>query len=313
MQLGLGTAAIGRPQYINIKPEAAQEALNLVEFEANGLRLLDFAYAKGIRYFDTAPGYGFAENMLMKWLATIPQKVVTVGTKWGYTYVANFKRNATVHEVKELSLAKLNEQWIISQALIPYLKYYQVHSATLESGVLEHSAIHQRLHELKHQHNLTIGITTSGENQLEILQKAAAITVEGKPLFDSYQVTFNIFDQSLVEAKETLKGKQVIVKEALANGRIFRNEDYPHYDYAYQTLEALSKKHHVGTDAIALRFAMQSFPASLVLSGASDPTQLTQNLLANHTLLDENDMTELAALKVKTTNYWSERKQLAWN
>ncbi len=180
----------------------------------------------------------------------------------------------------------------------------------MDSGILDNTAIHQRLHELKQQHQLTIGITTSGANQLEILQKAIDIEVNGEPLFDSYQITFNIFDQSLEVAKEALRGKQVIIKEALANGRIFRNKNYPHYDYAYLALEALSKKHQVGIDAIALRFAMQSFPSAFVLSGASTIAQLDQNLYANTITLDESDMTQLAAIKFPAADYWSERKKL---
>ena len=62
---------------------------------------------------------------------------IEIATKWGYTYTANFDANATVHEVKEHSLSKLNEQWNFSKQLLPYLKVYQIHSATLETGVLE--------------------------------------------------------------------------------------------------------------------------------------------------------------------------------
>ncbi len=313
MQLGLGTAALGRPQYINIKTDTAEKVLNLSEFKAKGMHLLDFAYSRGIRYFDTAPGYGLAEDTLINWLNNVPRNGVIVGTKWGYTYVANFKPDATVHEIKEHSLVKLNEQWEVSKNLLPYLNYYQIHSATLDSGVLDNTAIHERLHELKHQHQLTIGITTSGANQLEILHKAIDIEVNGEPLFDSYQITFNIFDQSLEEAEEILTGKKIIIKEALANGRVFRNKDYPHYDYAYLALEALSNKHQVGIDAIALRFAMQSFPSALVLSGASTIAQLDQNLYANTISLDESDMTQLAAIKFPASDYWSERKKLEWN
>ncbi len=113
------------------KLKRQKKYLDLSEFEAKGIHLLDFAYAKGVRYFDTAPGYGLAEDMLIKWLNNAPQNGVIVGTKWGYTYVADFNPDAEVHEIKEHSLAKLNEQWQVSKALLPYLKYYQVHSATL--------------------------------------------------------------------------------------------------------------------------------------------------------------------------------------
>ena len=54
--LGLGTAAIGRPQYINIR-KVASKTFSLAEFRQAGYKVLDTAYHKGVRYFDTAPGY----------------------------------------------------------------------------------------------------------------------------------------------------------------------------------------------------------------------------------------------------------------
>lgn len=90
--IGLGTAAIGRPQYINIKQKtgAEDEPFQLSQFKQQGIALLETAYQSGIRYFDTTAGYGIAEEMLTDWLSGKQISDITVATKWGYTYVAGF-------------------------------------------------------------------------------------------------------------------------------------------------------------------------------------------------------------------------------
>jgi aryl-alcohol dehydrogenase-like predicted oxidoreductase len=121
MQLGLGTAALGRPQYINVRQK--NSAISDLEiFKKQSFSVLENAYTAGIRYFDTAPGYGLAEELVLEWLQTKNDKTIEIATKWGYTYTANFNTNATIHEVKEHSLAKLNQQWKFSKKLLPNLK-----------------------------------------------------------------------------------------------------------------------------------------------------------------------------------------------
>jgi len=181
--IGLGTAAIGRPQYINIR-QNKETTLSLDDFKKKGITTLEKAYQQGVRYFDTAPGYGMAEELLIAWLQTKNDPTIHVATKWGYTYTANFDPNATQHEVKEHSLAKLNEQWNTSKSLLPYLKVYQIHSATFESGVLTNEEILQRLFELKQLYGIAIGITTTGSNQIEVLKKALEIKKNETSLFD---------------------------------------------------------------------------------------------------------------------------------
>ena len=82
MQLGLGTAALGRPQYINLRQEDASE-FDLDSFKQNSINVLEEAYHSGIRYFDTAPGYGIAENIVLDWLQTKNDKAIKIATKWG--------------------------------------------------------------------------------------------------------------------------------------------------------------------------------------------------------------------------------------
>ena len=62
---------------------------------------------------------------------------VTVGSKWGYTYTADWRVDASVNEVKDLSVGALRRQLAESEQLLgPNLRLYQIHSATLESGVI---------------------------------------------------------------------------------------------------------------------------------------------------------------------------------
>lgn len=314
MKIGLGTAALGRPQYINVRLKKCDNS-NLEIFRKESFSVLEQAYNSGVRYFDTAPGYGLAEELVLEWLQTKNDNSIQVATKWGYTYTANFNANATIHEVKEHSLAKLNEQWNFSKQLLPYLKIYQIHSATLETGVLENTAVLNRLASLKKEYNLKIGITTTGANQVEIIQKALNILVDGDFLFDTFQVTYNFLDQSLLDISDELisKNKLIIIKEALANGRVFRNTKYPHYNNLYTLLEALASKYKIGVDAIALKYCLQTIPKSTILSGASNNNQLQENLKTNTFLLSNDDIKLLKSHKVFPDFYWKERKQLPWN
>lgn len=313
-KIGLGLAAIGRPEYINIRGNTninkSEEA-----FKDNAFSILDFAYKKGVQYFDTAPSYGKGEQFLTLWNAKHRYKDVKLSTKWGYTYVANWELGYTgSHEIKEHSLKKLLEQWQVSQKLLPALKIYQIHSATLESGVLENKAVLKQLHQIKHDRGLQIGLTTSGANQGKILEAALKVKVEGEELFDSFQVTYNILDQSTHSVLKHIigRGKTIIIKEALANGRVFKNDAYPQYQQLYSMLQRLSAKYNVGVDAIALRFVMDALQPKLVLSGASNALHLEQNLKALNFCLEPEDLIQLQSFKIDPHTYWTERNRLEW-
>ncbi|WP_439131428.1 aldo/keto reductase [Polaribacter sp.] len=314
MKLGLGTAALGRPQYINVRQKNVDNS-DLEVFKKESFQVLEDAYNSGVRYFDTAPGYGLAEELVLEWLQTKNDSSIEIATKWGYTYTANFNPNATTHEVKEHSLSKLNEQWSFSKKLLPFLKVYQIHSATLETGVLENDEVLQQLAFLKKENHLKIGLTTTGTNQVEVIKKALDVLVDENPLFDVFQVTYNFLEQSLLEVVDELilKNKSIVIKEALANGRIFRNSKYANYAGLYTTLENLANKNNVGIDAIALKYCEQTIPESIILSGASNSNQLSENLKANNFSLTEDDIQRLNSFKVTPKFYWQERKELQWN
>ncbi|MGC1205189.1 MAG: aldo/keto reductase [Flavobacteriaceae bacterium] len=308
-KIGLGLAALGRPEYINIRTDNAIDKSEEA-FKQNTLRVLDYAYQKGIRYFDTAPSYGKGEAFLQEWNNLNKYNDVILGTKWGYTYVANWELGyAGKHEIKEHSLDKLNEQWKISKNLLPKLKIYQVHSATFESGILKNQPVLNKLNDLKTEFNLQIAISTSGANQKDIIEEALKIEINNLPLFDSFQVTYNVLEQSTISILKTLKqrNKTIIIKEALANGRVFNA------NLQSTQLENLSKKYNVGIDALSLRFVMDSLQPNYVLSGASNTSQLEQNLKALDFKLTNEDINSLTHLKSNSEIYWSNRNKLKWN
>lgn len=312
MKLGLGTAAIGRPLYININQEKRLE-FSMSTFRQNGIDILDFAYDQGVRYYDTAPGYGMAEQLLIDWAHSKNDDEIEIATKWGYTYIANYNPQSKIHEVKEHSLAKLQEQWQQSKKLLPYLTTYQIHSATLASGVLDNLEILEYLAQLKNHYKIKIGITATGNNQIDIIKKALTIHIEDTDLFDVFQFTYNVFDQSVANIKDLLHNKKIIIKEALANGRVLPNESYPIYSPIYKQLKTLSDKYQVGIDAIALRFCIDTLPVYSILSGASNNAHLSANLKTLQFQLTNEEINLLRNMSVKPKDYWDERAQLTWN
>jgi len=151
--IGLGLAAIGRPAYITSGRDRDLGADRSVErLRGRTAALLDAAYAAGVRYVDAARSYGRAEEFLGGWLRSRGRSPddVTVGSKWGYTYVGDWRLESGVQEVKDLKRATLRRQVGESRALLaPWLRIYQIHSATIESGVLDDTALLDDLARLR--------------------------------------------------------------------------------------------------------------------------------------------------------------------
>ncbi|MGK0391031.1 MAG: aryl-alcohol dehydrogenase-like predicted oxidoreductase [Maribacter sp.] len=309
MKIGFGTAAIGRPLYINIKNDIAPKTFDLNTFKKKGIEVLEYAYEMGIRHFDTAPNYGMAEEILLKWVKEKNDASIIVSSKWGYRYIADFNPDAVEHEHKEHSLNRLKEQWEFTKQFLPHLHYYQIHSATFETGILENKEVLERLVKIRETTDTKTGITVTGDNQREVLEKALALNI-----FDSYQVTYNVLEQNLHEIinRLTKLGKTVIIKEAMANGRVFPNDNYPHYKEMYDYLGELAQKYGVGIDAIAVRFCNETLPDAMVLSGAASMKQVEENLKANDFGLDLEEINKLQSFQVKSVDYWLERKKLGW-
>jgi aryl-alcohol dehydrogenase-like predicted oxidoreductase len=292
--IGLGLAAVGRPGYITLGREHDIGTDRSVEaLERRSHEVLSAAYDAGIRYFDAARSYGFAERFLASWLRQrgLPPEAVTVGSKWGYTYIGNWQVDARVHEVKDHSLAALRRQIGESRALLgEYLDLYQIHSATLESGVLDDHAVLNELNMVRAS-GLTIGVSVSGPRQADVIRRALEVTVDGVNPFQSVQATWNLLEPSagpaLAEAHDA--GWGVIIKEALANGRL------------------------ADRDQEAIAAALANPWVDVVLSGAVTEAQVRSNASALARHLSPDELAALSKLAEPAEQYWKERSQLAWH
>ncbi|KUL70875.1 MULTISPECIES: aldo/keto reductase [unclassified Streptomyces] len=308
--IGLGLAAVGRPGYINLGRDEDLGADRSVEaLRARTHELLDAAYAQGVRYFDAARSYGRSEEFLAGWLTARPDVGdVVVGSKWGYTYTADWTTDAERHEVKDHSLATYERQRSETAALLgDRLDLYQIHSVTPDSPALTDKELHARLAEAAAQ-GVTVGFSTSGPAQADAVRAALAVTVDGEPLFRTVQSTYNVLETSvgpaLAEAHDA--GLTVIVKEGMANGRLAGPG-------APEALRAVATETSQGCDAVALAFVLRRPWAGVALSGAATTAQLASNLHAAVVDLDEERLARLTSLAEEPAAYWEKRGRLPWH
>lgn len=308
--IGLGLAAVGRPGYINLgRDEDLPAGRSVDDLRARSHELLDAAYAQGVRYFDAARSYGRAEEFLADWLTARPDADdVVIGSKWGYTYTADWRTDAEKHEVKDHSLQTYERQRAETAALLgDRLDLYQIHSVTPDSPALTDKELHAKLAEAAAR-GTTIGFSTSGPAQADAIRAALSVTVDGEPLFRTVQSTYNVLETSaapaLAEAHDA--GLTVIVKEGMANGRLAG----PH---APEAVRAIAQEAGLGTDAVALALVLRQPWAGVVLSGAATTLQLASNLHAAVVDLDDDQAARLAALAEEPAAYWERRGQLPWH
>jgi aryl-alcohol dehydrogenase-like predicted oxidoreductase len=304
--IGLGLAALGRPGYINLgHAEDLAGHTDVESMERATHVVLDAAYASGVRYFDAARSYGKAEAFLASWLERrrLGPGDVTVGSKWGYTYTADWRVDAPVHEMKDLSAENLRRQFAETHELLgPNLRLYQIHSATLDSGVLDDPAVRHELERLRAT-GLFVGFTATGPQQAETIERA--LEVGG---FDVVQATWNLLERAAGPALEAAHaaGMGVIVKEALANGRLTRRGNVPELAEAARAADTTP-------DSLAIAAVLAQPWADVVLSGAAKVEELESNLLAPALEPDEGLLGSLDGLREDPVSYWETRAALPWN
>jgi aldo/keto reductase family protein len=182
-----------------------------------------------------------------------------------------------------------------------WLRLYQIHSATLESGVLDDVEVLTTLAALRAD-GLVIGLTVSGPHQSDVIRRASAVQIDGTRLFQVVQATWNLLDPSagsaLAEAKAL--GWGVIIKEALANGRLTsRASNLP------DSLRAFAAGHQTTVDVVAIAAAMSQPWADVVLSGAVTTQQLLSNVSAQRLL---GKMIGIPSVAQTPAEYWTRRR-----
>jgi aryl-alcohol dehydrogenase-like predicted oxidoreductase len=311
-RIGLGLAALGRPAYINVGHGSDLGADRSVEtMRRRAHQVLDEAFGAGIRYFDAARSYGLAEEFLSSWVHERDADLgpVVVGSKWGYEYVAGWEVDAEVHEVKDHSVGMLRRQFAESRALLgDRLNLYQVHSATLETGVLTDQAVLEELVRVRNQ-GIVVGLTTSGPGQGDAVRAALESTVDGVNPFMCVQATWNLLEWSAGDALAAAHdgGWGVIIKEAVANGRLT-----PRDTVASERVSRVAERHGVSVDAVAIAAVLRQPWADVVLSGAATAGQLRSNVTALDVSLSDADVAELMEMSGPPAEYWSTRAAMQW-
>jgi aryl-alcohol dehydrogenase-like predicted oxidoreductase len=300
--IGLGLAALGRPGYLNLgHGDDLGGDKSVAALRRHAFAVLDAAHEGGVRYFDAARSYGRAEEFLASWLEErgIASRAVTVGSKWGYTYTAAWQVDADPPEVKDLSAATLRRQLgETRERLGPWLSLYQIHSATVESGVLDDPDVADELSALRAS-GVAVGLTVTGTDQAATIERALE-----RGGFDSVQATYNLLERAAEAALQSAHdaGLGVIVKEAVANGRLTRRGDCAR-------LREAAERAGAGEDAIAIAWVLARPWVDVVLSGASTPEQLDSNLEALRLAPEAVQLPEMAE---PSDRYWSTRSGLSW-
>ena len=317
-RIGLGLAALGRPGYINLgHAEDLARDYDRAAMERRAHEVLDAAWAGGVRYVDAARSYGLAEDFLASWLSSrriVPGSVI-VGSKWGYAYTAGWHVHATEHEVKEHSLRQLQRQLAESRARLgAHLALYQIHSVTPDSPVLGDDAVLGALADLRAS-GVRVGLTVSGASQAGVILRALDVRRDGERIFDSVQATWNLLERA---AEPVLRdahgaGVDVIIKEALANGRLTERNEAPGFARQLTLLRHEAARLDTTVDALALAAALGQPWVTTVLSGATTVEQLRSNLGAADVSWAAESAERLRGLTMDSATYWRERSALVWN
>jgi aryl-alcohol dehydrogenase-like predicted oxidoreductase len=234
--------------------------------------------------------------------------------------------DSAVQEVKDHSLAMFRRQYDETAALLgTHLGLYQVHSATLESGVLDDAAVLGALVGLGRT-GVAVGLTVSGPHQADVVRRALEVDVDGVNPFSTVQATWNLLEPSAGAALAAAHhhGWGVIVKEVLANGRLTDAARDPGAGPGAATAE----RHGTSLEQVAFAAALAQPWADVVLSGAVDPGQLDIDLRAGAEASPHSpapgsapardspaphEAAALAAMAEPPDVYWRRRSGLPWH
>ena len=302
--IALGLAALGRPGYLNLGHGQDFDERSVEALAARTHLVLDAAYQAGVRHFDAARSYGRAEEFLGSWLRSrsVAPAAVTISSKWGYTYTAGWRVDADPPEVKDLTASTFRRQIEETrEQLGKYLSLYQIHSATLSGGVLDDREVRGDLDTLRST-GTAVGVSVTGPEQAATIERV--LQTGG---FDSVQATWNLLERSAGRALQSAHeaGIGVIVKEALANGRLSPRG-------ATGSLRRAAAALGVSEDVLAMAAVLAQPWVDTVLSGASTAGQLESNLAAFTVSWNESLDEELAALTEPPDRYWKTRSKLPW-
>jgi aryl-alcohol dehydrogenase-like predicted oxidoreductase len=199
VQLGVGLIRLGREWgYVHQKIPSESEALAFLEHAAQ----------LGIRYFDTAPSYGWSEERLGRFLQSIPSDVrnqLTIATKFGEHW--NFEKWEPYVDHSFDALKRSLDQSLVRLGRIDVLQLHKTTPAVLHSAGLQQAWEYAR----------SLGIAKLGVSVSDIESAAAAIA---DPRYWSIQLPLNQtnrnFENTVAAAAE--RGLFIAVNRPYAMG-----------------------------------------------------------------------------------------------
>lgn len=233
--------------------------------EAAAAEIIDYAYNKGINYFDTAWGYhnGNSELIAGKYLSRYPRESYYLATKFPGYDLSNMGK---VEEIFEKQLEKCQTSYF------DFYLFHNVYEGNVdgylnpEFGIMDYLLKQKENGRIRH-----LGFSAHGS--VEVIQRFLAAYGEH---MEFCQLQLNYMDWHFQDAKEKAEliqkaGIPIWVMEPLRGGKLAKASDE-------MTKELQKLRPEESIPAWAFRF-LQSIPGvTMVLSGMSNQEQLKANI-----------------------------------
>lgn len=255
-KIGLGTIQFGLDY--GISNEAGKPKLEEVQ------QILEIASQEGLDVLDTASGYGESEQILGKYLKSIPPKSFKIITKFKYC-----RTEVELLEQFSKSLDRLNVGQVYGLMahrpleLVEFPELWKGLQGLKSSGLVE-----------------KVGYSLNTLQEFEQLQELHEKT--GYP--DIVQVPFNYFDGRFVEIMKKLKSKgcEIHSRSAFLQGLFFMSTDKlsTHFDVVKSEIKRLQDEFGSELSGVLLSYVLEKEYIDRVIIGVQNAEQLNQNIAA---------------------------------
>jgi aryl-alcohol dehydrogenase-like predicted oxidoreductase len=234
------------------------------------LAMLDFAWKRGIKTFDTAYAYGDAEDILGEFIKTrnlaAEIKIIT-------------KLKPNILTEKSGKVAKIIGENLfesLGRLQRDYVDGYLLHTP---SYIYNNKVIKALVDLKKHGQVKNIGVS--------IYEEGDALYAAGLKEFDYIQVPYSIFDQRLDKTPffEIAKknNKTIFARSAFLQGLFFMPDKKipPHLNISrpyFKKLDKIISKYNLSRQQAALFFSYKNTKIDYVVFGVDKLTQLKENL-----------------------------------
>lgn len=252
------------------------------------LEMLNFAFEKGIRVFDTAYAYGEAEEILGEFSQSrnLGEKIKII-TKLKPNIISESKSQKTVYDIIAGNLKKS-----LKKLKRDYVDGYLFHTP----AYIRNKKLVDSLSRLKEQ-GLVKNIGVSVYEEKDAVYAAKLDNV------DYIQVPYSIFDQRLDRTDffqlANKNGKTVFARSAFLQGLFFMSEEkIPSYlqkaKVYFKELDKIIVKYNLSRQQAALLFSLKNKNIDYVVFGVDNINQLKEDInIAEQNLDCEQCLKEL--------------------